>query len=758
MTHPEPTVRSIPLNRLELAPENVRKTPADPAALEELKASIAAHGLLENLIVRIEDTGHDPGSGPGQAPAGRCAVVAGGRRLAAMKALASEGILDADHPVPCRVIDAAENAGEFSLAENVVRVAMHPADQVVAFLKLSEAGVTVAAIAARFGVAERLVEQRLSLGGVAPELLDAYRAQEMDLDTLKAFTVTIDHGRQRAVWEQVKEQGYVPSGWQVKRMLTEESVPAASVVARFVGMEAYEAAGGTLTRDLFAGEDGSGTWFDDPVLLNELATEKLRAAADDLTTRWKWAKTMVEADWSAVAGFGRISPEPAAPTEEEKAERESLRARHDEFVNMDEDEWPDELIEEAEAIKSRLHAIEEAVESRAAFREQDFAIAGCIATVGHDGALKVIKGLVRPEDMPERTDLSKDDGTDPGRVDSPVITEPLATPPDPRARAREETGIGIGLADDLRAVRTTLVKTHLSRDFEAAFDLTLFQLARAAFTDGYRADALDIAVRETADRPPSRMNDEDFAAWSPGEAMLAERSGLSLDWMEREDDAAAFAAMRALPEAEKQALFAAAVSRTIKGQLAFEPGARPELEATIARLDIDFARHVRPGAAMFWSRIRKDRILTVARATLGPVWASSRAKFKKADLARAMEEAFAADPPAGLNPRARAAALAWTPPGFAPFDTGRMEEAEGEEDIPPAGESESDNAETVDEETPDAACGEAPARVELARSVDALNAVPTADGGPRVIVHQGGIVNGHEGGGDFDIPEFLRGA
>ena len=758
MTHPESTVRSIPLNRLELAPENVRKTPADPAAFEELKASIAAHGLLENLIVRVEDTGHDPGSGPEQAHVDRCAVVAGGRRLAAMKALAEEGILNADHPVPCRVIGAAENPGELSLAENVVRVAMHPADQVVAFLKLSEAGVTVAAIVARFGVTERLVEQRLSLGGVAPELLDAYRAQEMDLDTLKAFTVTIDHARQRAVWEQVKEQGYGPSGWQVKRMLTEESVPAASAVARFVGMEAYEAAGGTLTRDLFAGEDGSGTWFDDPVLLNELATEKLRAAADDLTTRWKWAEAMVEADWSALAGFGRICPEPGLPTEEEKAERESLRARQDELAYLDDDEWTEELACEAEGIESRLRTIEEAVEARAAFREQDFTIAGYIATVGHDGALKVIKGLVKPEDMPERTGAGGEDNrTEPGRMDAPLITEPLATPPDPRARAREETGIGIGLADDLRAVRTALVKAHLSRDFEAAFDLTLFQLARAAFTDGYRADALDIAVRETADRPPSRMNDEDFAAWSPGEAMIAEHSGLSLDWMKDEDDAAAFAAMRALPEADKQALFAAAVARTIKGQLAFEPGARPELEATIARLDIDFARHVRPGAAMLWSRIRKDRILTVARATLGPVWASSRAKFKKADLARAMEEAFAADPPAGLNPKARAAALAWTPPGFTPFDSGSMEEAEGEEDIPPAGESEPDNAETVDDETPDAA-GDAPARVELARAVDALNAVPTADGSPRVIVHQGGIVNGHEGGGDFDIPEFLRGA
>ena len=285
MTHPETTIRSIPLSRLELAPGNVRKTPADPAALAELKASIAAHGLLENLIVRGEDTGHDPGSGPGQAHVDRCAVVAGGRRLAAMKALADEGAMDADYPVPCRVIGAAESAEDFSLAENVVRVAMHPADQVVAFLRLSEAGVSVSAIAARFGVAERLVEQRLRLGHVAPELLNAYRAQEMDLDTLKAFTVTTDHARQRAAWEQVKEQGYRPSGWQVRRKLTEESVPAVSAVARFVGVEAYEADGGTLTRDLFAGEDGSGIWFDDTALMNELATEKLRATAEGLTAR-----------------------------------------------------------------------------------------------------------------------------------------------------------------------------------------------------------------------------------------------------------------------------------------------------------------------------------------------------------------------------------------------------------------------------------------------------------------------------------------
>ena len=111
-------------------------------------------------------------------------------------------------------------------------------------------------------------------------------------------------------------------------------------------------------------------------------------------------------------------------------------------------------------------------------------------------------------------------------------------------------------------------------------------------------------------------------------------------------------------------------------QLAFEHGARPELEATVARLDIDFAKHVRPAADMLWSRIRKDRILDVARLTLGTAWASARSKYKKADLATAMEEAFTAGAPP------HAAALAWTTPGFAAFDTGGADDDTAPESAP----------------------------------------------------------------------------
>ena len=67
-----------------------------------MKASIATHGLLENLVVRMD----------GPADAGAWAVIAGGRRLAAMKALAEDGTIDADHPVPCLVAADPAMAGE----------------------------------------------------------------------------------------------------------------------------------------------------------------------------------------------------------------------------------------------------------------------------------------------------------------------------------------------------------------------------------------------------------------------------------------------------------------------------------------------------------------------------------------------------------------------------------------------------------------------------------------------------------------------
>ena len=792
----EPVIQSIPLSQLELSPANVRKTSAGTTAFAELKASIAAHGLLENLIVRAID-GSD-----------RYAVIAGGRRLTALIDLARKGMLSTDYPVPCRVVDDNAPESELSLTENVVRAAMHPADQVEAFAGLAGGGATVADIAARFGVAERLVEQRLRLGNAAPVLLEAYREGGIDLEVLTAFAVTADRDRQIAVWEQVKEQGYRPGAWQIKRMLTEDRVAARTAIARFVGVEAYEAAGGATTRDLFADEEDNGVWLDDPELLNKLATAKLESAANDLRPEWKWAEARIEMDWNAIARFGRIVSTPATPTEEERAELERLEIREDELTNLDDEEWTEALVEEADAIEARNDELKASLEARAEFLDADRAISGCIATIREDGELRLIKGLVRPEDMPRRK--SAVDGTEAdggegeyGTLEAPGISGPAASPVDPRAEARKEAGVGIGLADDLRAIRTTLVKAHLARDFEAAFDLLLFQMGRAVFTGGYQADALDIAIRETPDRPALRMNDDTFAQLSPGEALLADRSGLAFDWMEKQDDEDAFTALRALPEEDKRALFAACVARTLKGQLAFEHGARPEFEATVARLGIVFAVKVRPTAELFWSRITKGRMLGVARANLGEAWAQARAKLKKTELATVMEEAFAGGDAAaaGVPAEAREPARFWVMPGFQAYDNRGLDDDDGdagkESDVAgndgadggdqeaapeaePASDVGGDNEPDVPDETeppvepvvnPEAAEGsgatdpETPPRTpSVVESIDSpavaeqraaalggLNAVPTADGGPRVIVNTVGFgddASADDGSGD----------
>ncbi len=807
----EPLIREIPLSRLALAPENVRKTPPDPRADAELKASITALGLLENLIVRIDEPAENPGSGPGQAADERFAVVAGGRRLKAMQALVEDKVLDADHPVPCLVRSGDVEPGEVSLAENVVRIAMHPADQVVAFTKLADAGQSVSAIAVRFGASERIVEQRLRLGNAAPELLDAYRANEIDLEVLKAFAVTADRESQMAVWEQVAAQPYRPSAAQVKRLLTEERVPGGTAIARFVGVDAYEAAGGQIMRDLFADEYEHGVWFEDPVLLEKLAADKLQAAADELTTRWKWAAPMIEVAWDDTARCGRIEPQPAERTPEEEAEIGKLEARQAELAELDDDEWTAELVSEAEAIETRLDEIEGGIEARAVFRREDLAMAGCVVTVAQDGSLQVIQGLVKPEDMPKRTEAGET-GSEPGdghapdasthgvhtaghavHSAAPSVSTPIAPPKDPEAEARKEAGVGIGLADDLRSIRTALVKAKLAGDFEAAFDLALFQMGRAVFTPGHHDHALDIAVKETPDRPNTRMNDADFADWSQGEAMLADRSHLSFDWLEIEDDGESFAALRALPQAEKEALFAACVARTVKGQLAFEPQARPELEATVARLDIDFAAHVRPTADMLWSRINKSRVLDIARTVFGLAWASARSKYKKPALAEAMEAAFAAgDPPVGVTRAMHAAALAWVPPGFAAFDTGRTVGDPGDAATPTAATARAGDTAPPELAHPSADSGTDPAEAAPAGNGHATEAAPepsngvtanagngaadtidpgpdadrgdtreadpdpTVAGGPDGIAATG-PVNGHDAPPDpMDIPEFLR--
>ena len=174
-----------------------------------------------------------------------------------------------DFAVPCQVV-TDDHALEMSLAENTVRLAMHPADQFEAFAALIDKGDSAADVAQRFGVEESLVLKRMKLARVAPELLKEYRNDGMTLECLMAYTITDDHRRQLKVFKSLQDwQKEDPSA--IRAALTEKMIEASSKLARFVGLDAYTAAGGTSRADLF----GEEVYLEKPALVQKLAEGKL---------------------------------------------------------------------------------------------------------------------------------------------------------------------------------------------------------------------------------------------------------------------------------------------------------------------------------------------------------------------------------------------------------------------------------------------------------------------------------------------------
>jgi|SRR5665213_2187653 len=111
-------ISNIPLNKLAQFAGNVRKT-QNKGFIDKLAASIRAHGLQQNLIVKKEGK--------------QFAVVAGSQRLKALLQLAKASDIRPTHPVPCKIADDDIDASEISLVENVMRDDMHPADEFEAF-------------------------------------------------------------------------------------------------------------------------------------------------------------------------------------------------------------------------------------------------------------------------------------------------------------------------------------------------------------------------------------------------------------------------------------------------------------------------------------------------------------------------------------------------------------------------------------------------------------------------------------------------
>ena len=622
--------QTIPLNKLVASPRNVRRH-TDPAADAELKASIAAHGLLQNLVVRA-------------GPKGKFEVEACERRRRAMLALAEDKVLPRDHQVTCLVLSADNEAAlEASLAENFHRLAMNPADEAQAFAALIEGGATTELVARRFGLTVRFVEGRLRLATLAPVVFDALAAGEITLDMAKAYGATSDQQIQARVFTEITGAYYSPTPDSIRRMVLTGTVRGSDPRAKLVGRDAYVAAGGRIERELFDNAD-TESWVD-VALLESLAAEKMAEEARTLAEQngLAWVKPTLDpyASHDLVEGLVRLPAEPAPLSEAETARLEELDASWDEHAAVLEDEESaPEAIEAAEAAIAAIERETQDIRNRPPVLPEDHkGSAGMILTLSREG-----KPVLQPVFYGERN-VAVADGED----SIEVINS------DGEAGPRRAT-LSRRLVDELAMQRRDVLALHLASDPALALDVMVFTLADADSHD-WQARTASTIRGGVPNGPLVGFEPADAAATR---ALVELRAGLDETWRSGRHQCERFDRFRALSDDARSAWLGHVVARSLEASLNMSGERRiPFQDHLGALIGIDIAKWWRPTAANYFDRVPKQVILEALGDVGGAELASRYMSVKKADLAASAERIFAGATIAEVAERERA--LAWVP-------------------------------------------------------------------------------------------------
>lgn len=640
--------RDIPFNKLVLSQSNVRRVKAG-VSIEDLAASIARRGLIQSLSVFpvVDAEGNETGM---------FEVPAGGRRFRALELLVKQKRLAKVAPVPCvvRDRDGAILPEEVSLAENIERAALHPLDQFRAFHDMLIKGMTEEEIAAAFFVPLNVVKQRLRLATVSPVLHDVYADDGMTLEQLMAFTVSQDHERQSQVWDAIKD-AWSKEPYQIRRMLTETTVRASDKRAVFLGIEAYEAAGGTVMRDLFQADDGG--WLQDVGLLDRLVADKLKAEAEVIAAEgWKWIEVAVSFPYDAVRGLHEVSGTPVDLSAEEQATIEALTT---EQVRLEAeyqaaDELPDEIDERMGEIETALAAFDDRQEH---FDPADIAIAGVFVSIDANGSLSVDRGFVRPEDVPQvRTDGEEgsekeieSDGTASPSVQRAVITiggQPVEPEDDEDDSIKP---LPERLVIELTAYRTLALRNAVAENPHIAMTALLHKLVSDNFMTRMYTGAMEAGVKhiffpvqdETLkDSPSARAVQERHDAWA---ADIPKDDDALWDWLAGLDDASRMALLAHCVSYGVNALYERPNPHSAGGVSQHTLDMRLAQADRLTRatgLDLVEAGW-RPTFGNYLNRVTKPRILEAVRECAGERAAELIGHLKKGDMAKEAERLLA---------------------------------------------------------------------------------------------------------------------
>ena len=609
----------VPLSRLVLRPtgRNVRKTPR--MSIPELAASIQRVGLLQNLIVIASADGE------------HYEVVAGGRRLAALKLLAKKHRISKEWEVPCLLV-ADGTARTASLTENVQREAMHPADQFEAFAALVAEGRPIEDIAADFSVTPLVVQRRLKLANVSPRLMADYRADAVTLDQLMALAITDDHAAQEAAFYDAPQWQRHPS--HLRERLTEREIDAyRHPLVRFVGLDTYEAAGGGIRRDLFA-EGDAGVYLTDAALLERLAQTRLAGIAANVRAEgWAWVDATPGATHADLHTFQRAPRERREPNKREAARIEKLQARMHELaeavdaaLDADDEEKADALQEEGEAVGEQLQALEDGLQDYGANVK---AAAGAIVTIDRNGEAVIHRGLMREAEAKALRTLERIRQGFGGEGEAANDEEGEDGDDDrqPKAAAMSDR-----LAQKLSAHRTAALQIEVARHPQAALAAVVHGMVQTVLQGSHYGHDLPLGMSlKVQDRLEGMAPD-----WpeSPAAVALRELQQVAGEALP-EDSAELFAALLAKPQDELVRLLAVCVASTVDVVTPRATVQQPGEELAQA-VGLDMAEWWQPTAEGYFKHVPKAVILD-AVGEYAPQHVTRLAKLKKADIASEAE-------------------------------------------------------------------------------------------------------------------------
>lgn len=609
-------VRFIPLSQLRLSPRNVRQGPV--TGIEALAANILAQGILQNLVVTIPEVGV-------------AEVEAGRRRLAALELLRDQGSIDAEYTVSCRVV-SLEQAVEASLAENVMREEMHPADQYLAFKAMVDAGKPVEDVAAVFGVTPLVVARRLKLAAISPRLLADYRDGEVTLAQLMALTVSDDHALQEAAFYNV--EGWRQQPHYLRKTLLERELDGTDALARFVTVEAFEQAGGMVKRDLFTAGEESVVLLDKG-LLEKLAHEKLAALVPGIAAEgWLFVDVLprIEDD---LADYAQEYGEYCEPTAEEAARLEAIDQRVKELrplIGAEENEGKkDALMVELNRLQEEAELIDEGLVT---YSKEVISSTGVVLSVTDWGLPKLHRALAKDLNPPHGGDAT--DEPEPGTVDGADddsadddkagVTSAAVTASDPARPALSEK-----LVMNLSSHYTAGLQVAVARHPQVALAVTVHTMLLRLLSRYYS----DSSVRIRLERC-SLMAEQLKEDGSPANASLAT---MLESWLKRlpKGTQSIFAALVAMPQDELVQLLAVCAAHGVNAVTSQERHRRADSLQLADAVQLDMREWWQATAAGYFNRVSKAVILE-AVAEFAPDQLSSLQTLKKAELAAKAEQ------------------------------------------------------------------------------------------------------------------------